>query len=77
MSGLREALVNGLAHYSFCYAETHASGPSIAMPEEVELVADAVLRVLAEHGGVKNLREQISILAAPARPAGHDESGQP
>jgi hypothetical protein len=94
---------------------------------EVSEPTDAVLRVLAEHGGVANLREQISlmvwrsankraeraeadlaaaqmalrvarrrldkvralaeqtrlypdtlraILDAPARPAGHDESGQ-
>jgi hypothetical protein len=48
MSGLRDALVNGLTHYNFCYAEIHASEPSIATPEEVELVADAVLRVLAD-----------------------------
>jgi hypothetical protein len=60
MSGLREALVNGLTHYNFCFAEIHASEPSIAMPEEVELVADAVLRVLAEHGDTQHLREQIA-----------------
>jgi hypothetical protein len=58
MSGLREALVNGLTHYNFCYAEIHASEPSIAMPEEVELVADAVLRVLAGHD-TQQVREQV------------------
>jgi hypothetical protein len=30
--------------------------------DEAECCADAVMRVLAEHGGVKNLREQISLM---------------
>jgi hypothetical protein len=59
MSGLRDALVNGLTHYNFCYAEIHASEPSVATPEEVELVAAAVLRVLAEHGDTQQVRDEI------------------
>jgi type II secretory pathway component PulM len=136
MSGLREALVKtlyeheyadgGPAHECRCGAKLDTLSARALHWHQ----ADAVLRVLAEHGGVTNLREQISlmvwrsanaraeraeadlaaarqqldqvralchrqagttaigargtlsvadllaILDAPARPAGHDETGQ-
>jgi hypothetical protein len=54
-SGLRQDVIDALFY---------ASDERINFETEPSLVelADAVLRVLAEHGGVANLREQISLM---------------
>jgi hypothetical protein len=55
VSGLRQDVIDALFY---------ASDERINFETEPSLVelADAVLRVLAEHGGVANLREQISLM---------------
>jgi hypothetical protein len=55
MSGLRTRIEDAI----IVHTERCDCCPLVDKPEKL---ADVVLRVLAEHGGVKNLREQISLM---------------
>jgi hypothetical protein len=57
MTGLREKIAEALTELSPTAIYGDGTIKIVAEP-----VADAVLRVLAEYGGVKNLQEQISFM---------------